>query len=177
MKLKFDFKNKKADIEANVEKIVEKGMEYHEKDWKDKFNTKHNAKKEMLEMKHKQKLEIEDANDKKKNWFQKISEEKRKTKELEIQLELEAMRIQEEEKRRLEEKEETLLKKKTRITSVLAIIGSLFLIIGYSIGVNGGEGFLVVGFFALISIAFIWRKGKEVKPNKKQKKKLKKNKN
>ena len=64
MKLKFDFKNKKADFEANVEKIVEKGMEYHEKDWKDKFETKHNAKKEMLEMKHKQRLELKNRKNK-----------------------------------------------------------------------------------------------------------------
>ena len=32
--------------------IVEKGMDQHENGWKDKFNTKYNAKKEILEMKH-----------------------------------------------------------------------------------------------------------------------------
>ena len=37
-------------------------MEQHEKNWKDKFSTKHNAKKEILEMKHKQKMEFEDKN-------------------------------------------------------------------------------------------------------------------
>ena len=169
MKLKFDFKNKKADIEANVEKIVEKGMEYHEKDWKDKFNTKHNAKKEMLEIKHKQRLEIEEMNDKKKNWFQKTSEEKRKNKELEIQMELEERRRQEEENRRLQEENEKLIKKKKRITILLAVIGSLFIIVGYPMGF-AGEGFLVVGFLALVSIPFLWRKEKEVKLNKKQRK-------
>ena len=43
MKFNFDMKNKKVGLEADVEKIVEKGMDQKEKDWKDKFNTKHNA--------------------------------------------------------------------------------------------------------------------------------------
>jgi len=176
MKLKLDFKNKKADIEANVERIVEKGMEYQEKDWKDKFDTKHNAKKEMLELKHKQRLEMEDRNGKKKNWLQKIQEEKRKNKELELQMELEEKRRQEEENRRLKEESEKLIKKKKGITILLAVIGSLFIIVGYPMGF-AGEGLLVVGFLALVSIPFLWRKEKDVKPNKKQKKKMKKNKN
>lgn len=32
MKFNFDIKNKKAGFEADVEKLVEKGMEQHEKD-------------------------------------------------------------------------------------------------------------------------------------------------
>lgn len=65
-------KIKKGGLEADVEKLVEKGMDQHDKNWKDKFNTKHRAKKEILEMKHKQKIEIE--------------EERRKTRELELEL-------------------------------------------------------------------------------------------
>ena len=49
MKLNFDIKNKKANLEADVERLVEKGMDQNEKDWKDKFVTKHNAKKEILD--------------------------------------------------------------------------------------------------------------------------------
>ena len=35
MKFNFDMKNKKVGLEADVEKIVEKGMDQKEKDWKD----------------------------------------------------------------------------------------------------------------------------------------------
>ena len=45
MKLNIDIKNKKGSIDADVEKLVEKGMDLNEKDWKDKFNTRHAAKK------------------------------------------------------------------------------------------------------------------------------------
>ena len=58
-------------------------MDQHDKNWKDKFNTKHNAKKEIQELKHKQKLEIEEVKQKKLNWYEKRQEEKRKNKELE----------------------------------------------------------------------------------------------
>lgn len=85
MKLNFDIKNKKANVEADVEKLVEKGMDQHEKNWKEKFDKKHNAKKEILEIKHKQKMDIEESNKNKKNWFQKIVEEKIKEKELELE--------------------------------------------------------------------------------------------
>ena len=48
MKFNFDMKNKKVVLEADVEKIVEKGMDQKENDWKDKFNTKNNSKKEIF---------------------------------------------------------------------------------------------------------------------------------
>ena len=38
MKFNFDAKNKKTEIEADVERIVEKGMNQYDKDWKEKFN-------------------------------------------------------------------------------------------------------------------------------------------
>ena len=71
MKLNIDIKNKKGSIDADVEKLVEKGMDLNEKDWKDKFNTRHAAKKEMLELQHKQKIEIEEQNKSKKIGFKK----------------------------------------------------------------------------------------------------------
>jgi len=171
MKLNFDIKNKKGGFEADVEKLVEKGMDQHDKNWKDKFNTKHNAKKEILEIKHKQQMEVEEQNAKKKNWFQKMEEEKRKTRELELQIELE-------EKRKKEEEEKRLLEEKKRISTILGVIGSILLIIGYSMGSTSPygnaswDGLTVVGFLALISIAFVWKKGKK-KENKKEKKKKK----
>ena len=67
MKLNLDIKNKKGELEADVETLVEKGMEQHERTQKDKFNSKHSAKKKILGLKHRQKIEIEDQNVKKKN--------------------------------------------------------------------------------------------------------------
>lgn len=86
MKFKFDIKNKKAGFEADVEKIVEKGMDQHEKSWFSKFNLKREKKKEMLELKHKQRIEIENEKQKRKNWFEKREEAKIKKKYLEQEL-------------------------------------------------------------------------------------------
>lgn len=166
MKLNFDIKNKKAVIEADVEKIVKKGMEQNDKNWKEKFETKHSAKKEMLEIRHKQKMEEEEQKEKKKNWFQRIEEEKRKTKELELQFELE-------EKRRQEEEQKRILQIKIRVSTTLGVIGSILLVTGYLLGStseNGNsawDGLIVIGFIALISIAFIWSGNKKKKKDKK----------
>lgn len=87
MKFNFDIKNKKAGFEADVERIVEKGMDQHEKDWFEKFNLKQKTKKEMKELEHKQKIEMEEVKQRKLNWYQRKQEEKRKNKELEQKLE------------------------------------------------------------------------------------------
>ena len=151
MKLNFDIKNKKAGFEADVEKIVEKGMEQHDKNWKEKFNTKHNAKKEILEIKHKQKLEIEENNQKKKNWIQKIEEERRKTKELEL-----------EEKRRKEEEKKKIIKIKMIFSIILGAIGLVMMVIGNILGSQSGDSnsgwyaMGVFGFFPLLAAVFIW---------------------
>ena len=83
MKFNFDIKNKKAEFEADVEKLVEKGMKQHENDWFSKFNLKQKTKREREELKHKQRIEIEETKQKRLNWYQKKQEEKRKNKELE----------------------------------------------------------------------------------------------
>ena len=151
MKLNIDIKNKKAGFEADVERIVEKGMEQHDKNWKDKFNTKHNAKKEMLEMKHKQKLEIEERNQKKKNWFQKIEEDRWKTRELEL-----------EEERRKEREKKKFLKIKIIVTIILGVIGLTMMILGTVLGNASGDsdsalyGLAAIGLLVIISIEFIW---------------------
>lgn len=163
MKLNFDIKNKKGALEADVEKLVEKGMEQHDKNWKDKFNTKHNAKKEMLEMKHKQKLEIEESNQKKKNWFQKLEEERRKTREIEL-----------EEERRKEKEKKKIVKIKVIATIILGIIGLTMMILGFVLGNASGDsdsslyGLTMIGLLALISIEFIWI---DFSDNKKKKRK------
>lgn len=50
---------KKLGIEADgdLEGVAKKVLDNREKDWKEKFNLKHNAKKEIMELKHKYKLE------------------------------------------------------------------------------------------------------------------------
>ena len=82
--MKFGLEKGKTTIEVDAERLVEKGMEQHERNWKDKFTFKHKAKKEMVDLKHKNKLEVEDKKQKRKTRYQIRQEEKRKNKELEF---------------------------------------------------------------------------------------------
>lgn len=163
MKLNFDIKNKKAELEADVEKLVEKGMDQHEKDWKEKFNTKHSAKKEMLEIKHKHKMDLEESNKTKKNWFQKIQEEKRKLKELEI-----------EEQKRQEEEKKKQRQIKILATIILGITGGFMFIGGALLGSASGDpnsgwySMEILGFFPLLAIVPIWVAGTDDKKKKKK---------
>ena len=84
MKLGFNFEKKNATLEVDAEKLIEKGMEQHERNWKDKFTFKHSAKKEIMDLKHKNKIEVEDKKEKRKTRYQIKQEEKRKNKELEL---------------------------------------------------------------------------------------------
>ena len=143
MKFKVDIKNKKADLEADVEKLVEKGMDQHDKNWKDKFNTKHNAKKELLELKHKQKLEMEETNKEKRNWFERIQENKRKQKEIEI-----------EEQRRKEKEEKIRIRNKSIISAIIGTIALILIIIGFSSEDNIGMALGGVGLVWVLM--FIW---------------------
>jgi len=162
MKFNLDMKNKKVAVEADVEKLVEKGME-QQKDWKDKFNTKHSASKEMLEMKHKQKMEIEEKNQEKKNWIQKIQEERRKTKELELEYE-----------RKREEEQMKVTKIKIVISSILGIIGITMMCVGFLLGSKSGNpdsgwyAIACVGFFPLLGAPFCWIGSSEQKEKKKK---------
>lgn len=167
MKLNFDIKNKKGGLEADVERLVEKGMNQHEKSWKEKFDTKHSAKKEMLEIKHKHKMDLEENNKNKKNWIQKMAEEKRKLKEMEL---AEQKRIEEEQRK----KDAIKLTIKIISTIVLAIIGALLFISGSILGSESGNpesgwyAMTVLGLFPLMGIGAIWIAGTD--DNKKRKK-------
>lgn len=130
MKVSYDAKNKKTNVEADVERLVEKGMDQHDKNWKEKFDIKHKAKKEILDIKHKQKMDIEENNKNKKNWFQKIAEEKRKEKELEL-----------EEQRRQE--------KKKNIQMVISAIVSIGFFIAGSIA---DPAYNLIGLILIIAI-------------------------
>ena len=152
MKIKFDIKNKKADVEADVEKLVEKGMEQHDKNWKDKFNIKHNAKKEILQIKHKQMLE---NNKEKRSWFERVQENKRKQKEIELAEE----RRREEEERKQAKK---ILKIKIIASIILGLIGLPLIILGIILVDNSGDpnsplnGLWAIGFIICLAIGLIW---------------------
>lgn len=152
MKLNLDIKKKKVNVEADVEKLVEKGFDNHETGWKEKFDVKHNAKKELMEIKHRQKIELENFNKNKKNWLQKIQEEKRKTKELELEEQRRLKELELEEKKRQEEKENKSLILIIIVSSVLGIIAICFFVAG-SIS---DPSLNVVGALLFIAIAYIW---------------------
>ena len=177
MKFNYDKKNKKANFEADIEKIVEKGMDQHEHNWKDKFKTRHDAKKEMLKIKHNQKMETEEQKQNKKSWFQQIQEEKRKMKELEIE---EARRIREleiAEEKRKEEERKKIIKIKIVISIILAVIGIIMFSIGSLKGDESGDpnsawhAIACVGLFPIFVAVGMW--GIDAGSNEKKSKKKK----
>ena len=144
MKIKFDIKNKKADLEADVEKLVEKGMEQHDKNWKDKFNIKHNANKQMLE-----------NNKEKRSWFERVQENKRKQKEIEL-----AEERRREEEERIQAKK--ILKIKIVASIILGLIGLPLMILGIILVDKSGNpnsplnGLWAIGFIICLAIGLIW---------------------
>lgn len=156
MKLNFDIKNKKADLEADVEKLVEKGMDLQDKNWKDKFDTKYNARKEILELKHKQKMESEEIKRKKRNWFERMQDEKRKQKELELQ------------EQKIKEAEiKVRIRNKAILSTILGMIAIVIFSIGSILGSMSGNpdsGFYAMsvgGIFVGLAIPFMWISEKE----------------
>lgn len=55
--MKVNFKKIGVEVEAGAESLIEKGINAHEKDWKEKLESKTKNKKEIIELKHKNKLE------------------------------------------------------------------------------------------------------------------------
>lgn len=167
MKINFNIKHQNIGVEADVEKILEKGMDQQDKNWKEKFQLKHNAKKEILEIKHKQKMEKEDKVKNKKSLIEKILEERRKIKEIEL-----------EEKRRQEETKKRIIKLKTTTSFVLGFAGMVMIVTGIILTDASGNIdsewsiITLLGLFTCMSIPFIW--GNEL--NKKNKTRKRKNK-
>jgi len=145
MKFKRDKKNGNTEFEFGVENLVEKGMNIHDKNWKDKFSTKHDAEKEMIELKHQQMMELE---------AYKI-EEQRKLKELEY-----------EEKKMQIEIEERKRKPKIIASIILGLIGTVLMTLGYLMAAiskdpeSGWYGVAGVGFMFFIAIIIIWKSNK-----------------
>ncbi len=63
--MKLNIKKLGIEAEGDVEGIAKKVLDNHEKDWKEKYDLKHNAKKEIMELKHKYKLEEKQSESKK----------------------------------------------------------------------------------------------------------------
>lgn len=57
--MKVNFKKIGVEVEANAEGPVENDIDTHEKDWKEKLESKHKNKKELIELKLKNKMEEE----------------------------------------------------------------------------------------------------------------------
>lgn len=170
MKLNVDIKNKKGEFKGNVEKIIEKGMEQHEKTWKEKFSTKHTAKKEIMELKHKQSIETKEQNLKKKTLIRELFdginenkrmklEEKQRQEEEQKRIEEEKRRAEEERLRRVEEERIKAQKERKKLGKILLIVGLIITMIGFGLGdpdsglqMVGSIGFIgcIVGFVLLI---------------------------
>ena len=60
MKLKFSLKSKEASLEADVEKLIEKGMDQRAKnpERKTRYQIKQEEKRKMKELEHKQNMQI-----------------------------------------------------------------------------------------------------------------------
>lgn len=109
--MKLNLKKMGIEAEANIEKIIEKTIDIHEKDWQQK----HNAKKEMLELKHKFKIEkLETKN--------KLSKE--------IALEKDKLKLEQEKLnlKKLEYKSKNIIK---IISIIMFFIYGLFCILGF----------------------------------------------
>lgn len=55
--MKVNFKKIGVEVEADAENLIEKGINAHENDWKEKLESKTKNKKEIIELKHKNKME------------------------------------------------------------------------------------------------------------------------
>ncbi len=131
--MKLNLKKLGIEAEGDVEGVAKKILDNHEKDWKEKFDSKHNAKKEIMELKHRHKLE-----DEKRKISQKIDldlEYERKKEELE----------REKEKIDLEEK----MKSRIKIASIiLFFIYGIFCIVGFQ------DKHLISAIISLIQVIF-----------------------
>ena len=142
MEIDNDAENKKTKIKFDAERLIEKGMDIHEKNWKDKFNMKHTAKKEILELKHAQKNEFKIM----------ALEDERKDKEIE--------------RTELAKKEEAHKKFKRSqavISALLVIIGTVLICLGNELSKSSGnpnsawDSLMIIGVAFYVCIIFVWK--------------------
>lgn len=129
--MKVNLKKVGIEAEADVEKLIEKGMDNHEKDWQEK----HNAKKEILEIKHKHKLEEQRA----KNNIKSSDE-----------IELEKAKIKLEQEKINYERAENKSKRTIKIVSIIMFfIYGLFCITGFK------DSHIISAIISLIQIVLV----------------------
>lgn len=172
MKFNFDLENKKVELNANVEKLVEKGMDLNDKNWKNKFDTKHKAKKEILEIKHKHNLEAKEQDLKKKSFIYELFDGINYNKKLKIE---EKRKIEEERIKKELEENNRIRKEKEKLGNFLFFIGFILSLLGFGFG-SDGSGLQMIGSLGFISCivgATILLKKDNVKSYNKAKKKEK----
>lgn len=129
--MKVNLKKVGIEAEADVEKLIEKGMDNHEKDWQEK----HNAKKEILELKHKHKMEEQRA----KNNIKSSDE-----------IELEKAKIKLEQEKINYERAENKSKRTIKIVSIIMFfIYGLFCITGFK------DSHIISAIISLIQIVLV----------------------
>lgn len=129
--MKVNLKKVGIEAEADVEKLIEKGMDNREKDWQEK----HNAKKEILELKHKHKMEEQRA----KNNIKSIDE-----------IELEKAQIRIEQEKLNSARDENKSKRTIKIVSIfMFFIYGLFCITGFK------DSHIVSAIISLVQIILV----------------------
>ena len=132
--MKISLKKLGIEAEGDVEGVAKKVLDNHEKDWKEKFDSKHNAKKEIMELKHRHKLEDEKS---------KISQK------INLQLEYETKK---EELEREKEKKNVEKKTKSRIkiaSIILFFIYGIFCIVGFQ------DKHIISAIISLVQVIFV----------------------
>ena len=129
--MKVNFKKFGVEAEADVEKLIEKSIDNYEKDWQEKYN----AKKELLELKHKHRMEEQNL--------------KNTTKSSE-KIEWEQNKIRLENEKTNDEKAEKKAKKIIKVTSIiLFFVYGLFCITGFK------DSHIVSAIIGLIQVILV----------------------
>lgn len=151
MKLSFKPLTKEIQIEGDIENVITKSIDAHDNNWEKKYQIKNQTKKEMIELKHQYKKEKAIQKQNKRNFIQKIMDEKTRKKELELA----EQRKKEEEAAALKAK---IFKIKIITTIILSITSLILFVVGIILRINNidGEILTLLGFFPLIAIAVMW---------------------
>ena len=127
--MKVNLKNFGIEAESDLEGIAKHIMDNHEHDWEKKFNSKHKAKKEVLRLKHKIKMEQQKNSTSLFNYFNKQKEKQEKLRR---------------------EKEEASAKNIVKIASII-----LFFIYGIFCILTFEQLYIVAFAIGLVQIIFI----------------------
>ena len=141
MKLSFKPLTQDIQIEGDIENVITKSIDAHDNNWEKKYQIKNQTKIEMIELKRQYKKEKAIQKQNKRNFIQKIMDEKTRKKE--------------EEATALKAK---IFKIKIITTIILSITSLILFVVGIILRINNidGEILTLLGFFPLIAIAVMW---------------------